>query len=101
MRPKPQANETSNVPRNDVKHVKKTSDTEALQVRLTELEERAAEKMIHIHYDMLEAAGLRLKDGMCKINGEGHIFIDKRKKTSEKIDLLESCLNKLLQEDIT
>ncbi len=84
-----------------MKPLKKTSSTEILQVRLTELEERAAEREIHIHYDMLEAAGLKLKDGVCKINGEYHIFIDKRKPTTEKIDILEDCLNHLLQEDIT
>jgi hypothetical protein len=84
-----------------MKQLKKTSTTDALQVRLTELEERAAKREIHIHYDMLEAAGLRLKDGVCKINGEHHIFIDKRKPTNEKIEILEDCLNHLLPENIT
>jgi hypothetical protein len=75
---------------------KKTSTADALQVRLNELEERAAKREIHIHYDMLEAEGLKLKDGVCKVNGEYHIFIDKRKPTNEKIEILEDCLNHLL-----
>jgi hypothetical protein len=83
-----------------MKHVKKISTIDSLQGRLTELEERAAKREIHVHYDMLEAAGLKLKDGICKINGEYHIFIEKRKPATEKIDILEACLNKILQEDI-
>jgi hypothetical protein len=80
---------------------RKTSTTDALHFRLNELEEKAAKREIHIHYDMLEAAGLKLKDGVCRINAEYHIFIDKRKTTTEKIDILEDCLNHLLSEDIT
>jgi hypothetical protein len=84
-----------------MKNVKKPPHKNAVQDRLMELEERAAERKIHVHYDMLEAAGLKLRDGICKINGENHIFIDKRKQTREKVDILEECLNKLLQEDAT
>ena len=84
-----------------MKHDKKSSKADALQVRLTELEERAAKREIHVHYDMLEAAGLKLKDGICKINGEVHIFIEKRKSPTEKIEILEACLHKLLGDDIT
>ena len=85
-----------------MKKAKKSSNTDALQVRLTELEERAAKREIHVHYDLLEAAGLKLKDGICKINGEVHIFIEKRKSLAEKIEILEACLRKLLVgDDIT
>ena len=84
-----------------MKKAKKSSNTDALQVRLTELEERAAKREIHVHYDLLEAAGLKLKDGICKINGEVHIFIEKRKSLAEKIEILEACLSKLLTDDIT
>ena len=68
-----------------MKHEKKISTIDSLQVRLTELEERAAKREIHVHYDMLEAAGLKLKDGICKINGEYHIFIEKRNRSVEAI----------------
>jgi hypothetical protein len=67
--------------------------------KLSELEERAAQKGVHIHYDLLEAAGLKLNGGICKINGEYHIFIDRRKSTSDKIDILQNCLNHVSPED--
>ena len=66
---------------------KKNPPSPALQNRLSELEEKAAQKGIHIHYDLLEAAGLKLKGGICKINGEYHIFVDKRKSFADRIDL--------------
>jgi len=84
-----------------MKKVKKTSSTGTLQARLAELEKRATENNVHVHYDMLEAAGLKLKDGMCKINGEYHIFIDKRKPYAEKIDIFEDCLSRILEKDPT
>ncbi len=78
---------------------KKKVISPALEEQLSEMEEKAAQRDIHIHYDMLEAAGLKLKGGICKINGEYHIFIDKRKPISEKIDILNSYLNSPLPED--
>ena len=77
---------------------KKTSS--ALQSRLSELEKKSAQKGIRVRYDRLEAAGLKLKGGVCKANGEYHLFIDKRKSTSEKIDTIQDCLNQPLPEDI-
>ena len=81
-------------------HKKKKVPSPALLSSLVELEEKAARKGIHIHYDLLEAAGLKLKDGICKINGEYHIFIDKRKSASEKIDILKDHLERPLPKDI-
>lgn len=78
---------------------KKKVISPALEEQLSEMEEKAAQREIHIHYDMLEAAGLKLKGGICKINGEYHIFIDKRKPISEKIDILNNYLNSPLPED--
>jgi hypothetical protein len=84
-----------------MKSQKKKKDTpSALEEQLSELEEKAAQREIHIHYDLLEASGLKLKGGICKINGEYHIFVDKRKPTVEKIDILEDCLNHPLPEDM-
>jgi hypothetical protein len=71
-----------------------------LETRLAELEENAARQGIHIHYDLLEAAGLKLKGGICKLNGEYHIFVDRRKPITEKIDFLESYLDHPLPDDI-
>ena len=59
------------------------SPTPALQSRLAELEDMATEKGVQIHYDLLEAAGLKLKGGICVIRGEYHIFVDKRKNERE------------------
>ncbi len=72
----------------------------ALQNRLSELEKKAAQKGIHIHYDLLEAAGLKLKRGICKINGEYHIFVDKRKSFADRIDFLRDYLDNPLPDDV-
>jgi hypothetical protein len=79
---------------------KKKAASVALQTRLSELEELADKKGFHIHYDLLEAAGLKLKGGICRINGEYHIYIDKRKSIAEKIDALSEYLENPLPEDI-
>ena len=72
----------------------------ALQARLADLEEQAAQRNIHVHYDLLEAAGLKLKGGICKLNGEVHIFIDRRKSLADKIEDLSQYLDHPLPEDI-
>ena len=79
---------------------KKKALSSALQSRLSELEKTAEERGFHIHYDLLEAAGLKLKGGICKINGEYHIYIDKRKSISEKVEALSEYLENPLPEDI-
>jgi len=70
-----------------------------LQQRLSELEEEAAQLGIHIHYDRLEAAGLKLKGGICKIKGEYHLFVDKRKPIADRIDEIQDYLARPLPED--
>ena len=72
----------------------------ALQNRLTELEDMATEKGVQIHYDLLEAAGLKLKGGICTIRGENHIFVDKRKSTADIIEFLEDHLTRPLPKDV-
>jgi len=76
---------------------KKTSSP-ALEKQLLEIENQAAEKNIHIHYDRLEAAGLKLKDGMCKLDGEYHIFVDRRKSVADKIDIIQAFLDQPISE---
>lgn len=66
---------------------------------MSELEDKAAQRGIQIHYDLLEAAGLKLKDGICKINGEYHIFVDRRKSLAEKIEILDQYLAEDLPEE--
>ena len=67
---------------------KKKAPSPALLNLLSELEEKAAQREIHIHYDLLEAAGIKLKGGICKVNGEYHV------------DVLRDYLNITLHEDI-
>jgi hypothetical protein len=79
---------------------KKLVPPSSLQDRLSELEEQAAQMQIHVHYDLLEAAGLKLKGGICKINGEYHLFVDRRKSIADKIDILQDHLDHVNPEDI-
>jgi hypothetical protein len=71
---------------------KKGESVPAIRARLADLEETAARQGIHIHYDRLEAAGIRVKGGICKIRGEYHLFIDRRRSPAEKIALLQEYL---------
>ncbi len=68
---------------------------------LTALESAAAARGIHVHYDRLEAAGLRLNSGLCALNGEYHLFIEKRKSVRDKIEFLKTQLEKTLSEPET
>jgi len=79
---------------------KKKGTSLALQEKLSELEGKAAQKGIQIHYDLLEAAGLKLKDGICKIRGEYHLFINKRKSIPDKIETLQDYVDQPLPKDI-
>ena len=64
-------------------------ESSALEKRLAELEAQAAERGIRVHYDRLEAAGLKLRGGICSLRGDRHLFIDKRKSTADKINLIK------------
>ena len=68
----------------------------ALVRELATLEGAAADKGIRVHYDRMEAAGLRLKGGLCALNGEYHLFIEKRKSVADKIEFLKDQLEKPL-----
>ena len=76
------------------------SPSPALQERLAELEDTASKRGIQVHYDRLEAAGLKLKGGICSIKGDYHIFVDKRKSTADKIDFLQDHLSDPIPKDI-
>ena len=79
---------------------KEKSTSPDLQNRLAELEDTASKRGIQVHYDRLEAAGLKLKGGICSIKGDYHIFVDKRKSTADKIDFLQNHLSKPIPKDI-
>jgi hypothetical protein len=79
---------------------KKQSASHSLQDMLSQLEAQAAQKNIYVHYDLLEAAGLKLKGGICKIKGEYHLFVDRRKSIADKIEMIQDSLNHPLPQDI-
>jgi hypothetical protein len=79
---------------------KKQRTSSSLQDRLSQLEEQAAQNNIYVHYDLLEAAGLKLKGGICKIKGEYHLFVDRRKSIADKIEILRDSLSNPLPQDI-
>ena len=68
----------------------------AMQEQIMNFEKFAAQKGINIHYDILEAAGFKLKGGICNVNGELHLFIDRRLPPSERIESLKEHLEKFL-----
>lgn len=78
----------------------KKKPTPAQEARLEALVARAAQQGLQVHFDLLEAAGLKLKDGICRINGRYHIFIDRRKSPADKIEVLETFLNQPLPKDV-
>lgn len=71
---------------------KKEKPLSGIEAKLARLEEMALERGIQVHYDRLEAAGLKLKGGICTVRGERHLFIDRRRSVTEKIGLLEDYL---------
>lgn len=80
-----------------MKKGKKGKGQSTAQLReLAALEDAAMNRGIHLHYDRLEASGLRLKSGLCTFNGEYHLYIEKRKSIAEKIEFLKAQLDKNL-----
>ncbi len=67
-----------------------------LQRELATLESAAAAKGIQVHYDRMEAAGLRLNGGLCALNGEYHLFVEKRKSVFDKIEFFKEQLERPL-----
>ncbi len=70
----------------------KAEPPSSVQENLLQLEELVAQMGVHLHYDRLEAGGLKLRGGICKIRGENHLFIDRRKSPAERVDILKDCL---------
>jgi hypothetical protein len=75
---------------------KRKAASPALLRELATLEGAAAAKGIQVHYDRMEAAGLRLNGGLCTLNGEYHLFVEKRKSVFDKIEFLKGQLEKPL-----
>lgn len=63
--------------------------------RLKELEKEIKSRDVRLGYERLQYAGLVLKSGLCWFKGRYYLFVDRRKKVSERIDLLEGALDEL------
>ncbi len=70
--------------------------SQALLRELASLEDAAEAMGIQVHYDRMEAAGLRLNGGLCALNGEYHLFVEKRKSVVDKIEFIREQLEKPL-----
>lgn len=76
-----------------IKKRKRNAATPAhLASQLSELESRAADMGLTVHYDLMEASGLKLNGGLCRIRGQYHLFIDRRASAAERISTIRSCL---------
>lgn len=71
-----------------------------LALRLSDLESRASETGLTVHYDLMEAAGLKLNGGLCLIKGQYHLFIDRRASAAERIAAIEQCLRRPLGQQV-
>ncbi len=63
--------------------------------RLRELEREIKRRGVHLAYERLQFAGLRLNSGMCLFKGEYYLFVDLRKSNAARIELLEGALAEL------
>lgn len=63
--------------------------------RLKALEKEIKSRNVRLGYERLQYAGLMLKSGLCWFKGCYYLFVDRRKKVSERIELLEGALDEL------
>ncbi len=63
--------------------------------RLKVLEKEIKARNVRLGYERLQYAGLMLKSGMCWFKGRYYLFVDRRKKVAERIELLEGALDEL------
>jgi len=63
--------------------------------RLKVLEKEIKARDVRLGYERLQYAGLMLKSGLCWFKGRYYLFVDRRKKVTERIDLLEGALDEL------
>ena len=63
--------------------------------RLKALEKEIKSRNVRLGYERLQYAGLMLKSGLCWFKGRYYLFVDRRKKVSERIELLEGALDEL------
>ena len=66
-----------------------------IEARLRELEREIRERGVHLAYERLQFAGLRLQSGLCWFKGRYYLFVDRYKKPRQRIELLEGALEEL------
>jgi hypothetical protein len=65
------------------------------ELRLKELEKEIKRRGVSLGYERLQYAGLMLKSGLCWFKGRYYLFVDRRKKLRDRIELLEGALEEL------
>ncbi len=64
------------------------------------LKELAEKLEISVKEQNLRITGLKVKSGLCKVNGKCLFVMDKHKSMHDKIELISTCLRKTSLEDI-
>ena len=67
----------------------------SLTERQKSLEARIKGRGVHLGYEKLQFAGLRLKSGLCLFKGRYHLYIDRYKNTAAKVEMLQNALAEL------
>ncbi len=67
---------------------------------LQELEQIAERVALHVHYEEMKAFEFIVQDGGCTLRGANHLFIDRKRPTRERINILARELRKCNLEGI-
>ena len=67
---------------------------------LKALEEVTERLSVRIHYEEMTADEFRVQDGYCRVKGESHIYIDRKRSIKEKIRVLANELKRFNLDDI-
>ena len=67
----------------------------SLTERQKDLEAEIKARGVHLGYERLQFAGLRLKSGLCLFKGRYHLYIDRYKNTAARVEVLKNALAEL------
>jgi hypothetical protein len=67
---------------------------------LKALEEVAERLSVRIHYEEMTTDEFRAQDGCCRVKGESHIYIDRKRSIKGKIRVLANELKRFDLDDI-
>ncbi len=62
---------------------------------LAHLEDQVRGRDVHLAYEKLQFAGLKLNSGLCWFKGRYYLFVDRYKKVGERVELLKAALDEL------